>query len=132
MQDPDFALRASLPVKPKRILELPPVDDAARAVHATDFELPVVLAIWLFFSVSEIRGIQVSAIHDGFITIQESVVQVEGRAVSKKGTKEYERTRKHALTPYLMTLIEQTTRGRTEAAISKRVQEKLTPADSSA
>jgi integrase len=108
MQDPDFVLRTTLPARPKQILEFPPVSDICAAVKGTDVELPAVLAIWLSFSVSEIRGIQVTAIKDGCVTVCESVVQVEGKAVSKKATKAFERTRKHELPPYIMHLIEQT------------------------
>lgn len=54
------------------------------------------------------RGIQVSAIKDGFITVQEAIVQLEGRAVSKKATKAYGRAHVHQLPTYIMHLIEQT------------------------
>ena len=108
MVDPDFILRTTLPAKQKNIVELSPAKDVLDAVKGTNVELPVLLAVWLSLSMSEIRGIQVSAIRNGFLTIKESVVQVEGRAVSKKATKAYERTRVHAIPPYIMGLIEQT------------------------
>jgi len=108
MVDPDFILRTTLPAKQKNIVELSPAKDVLDAVKGTNVELPVLLAVWLSLSMSEIRGIQVSAIRNGFLTIKESVVQVEGRAISKKATKAYERTRVHAIPPYIMGLIEQT------------------------
>ena len=103
-----MVLRTKLPARRKNIVELPPVKDVINAVRGTDIELPTMLALWLSLSVSEIRGIQVSAIKDGHLTIQESVVQVEGVAVSKKATKAYERTRKLNLPDYIMKLIEKT------------------------
>lgn len=107
MVDPDFVLRTTLPAKQKNIVELSPAKDVIDAVRGTNVELPVLLAVWLSLSMSEIRGIQVSAIRNGFLTIKESVVQVDGKAISKKTTKAYERTRMHAIPSYIMKLIEQ-------------------------
>ena len=108
MVDPDFVLRTTLPAKQKNILELSPAQNVINAVRGTNVELPVLLAVWLSLSMSEIRGIQISAIRNGTLTIKESVVQVDGKAVSKKATKAYERTRMHAIPPYIMNLIEHT------------------------
>lgn len=106
--EPDFVLRTTLPAKRKNIVELPPAKAVIDAVRGSDIELPVLLAIWLSFSMSEIRGVQVRAIKDGFVTIKESIVDVEGEAISKPTTKAYERTRRHELPAHIMGLIERT------------------------
>ena len=106
--DPDIRLRVALPKIQKRFIELPPVEDVINAIKGTDIELPAMLAIWLSLSVSEIRGINITAIKDGILTIKESVVQIDGQPVHKEATKAYERTRKLAIPPYIMNLIEQT------------------------
>ena len=74
----------------------------------TDIELPAMLAMWLSLSVSEIRGINVKNIKDGILTVQETVVQVDGVAVHKDATKAYDRARRLAIPPYIMGLIEKT------------------------
>lgn len=106
--DPDIKIRVSLPKIQKKYIELPPVEDVIKAIKGTDIELPAMLAIWLSLSVSEIRGINITSIKDSILTIQESVVQIDGKPVHKEATKAYERTRKLAIPPYIMNLIEQT------------------------
>ena len=105
---PDLVLRVALPKVPKRFIELPPAEDIIKAVKGTDIELPVMLAMWLSLSVSEIRGINIDSIRDGILTIRETVVQVDGIAVHKEATKAYERTRKLSVPPYIMGLIKKT------------------------
>ena len=105
---PDANIKVSLPQIQKKFIELPPVDEVIRAVKGTDIELPAMLAMWLSLSVSEIRGINVKNIKDGILTVQETVVQVDGVAVHKEATKAYDRARRLAIPPYIMRLIEQT------------------------
>ena len=71
-------------------------------------ELPVLLALWLSLSMSEIRGLTVSALHDNVLYVEQVVVDVDGLPVVKKATKAYERTRKHRLPQEILRLIEQT------------------------
>lgn len=73
-------------------------------------ELPALLAIWLSFSLSEIRGLtksrSISA--DGqYLTIREVVVDVDGEAVHKELAKNRWRNRTHRIPPYIRSLIEQ-------------------------
>ena len=103
-----FDVDVSVPQNPKKILELPAAEDVIRAIRGKDIELPAMLAIWLSCSMSEIRGIQVSSIRDGYLIIQESTVDVGGETIHKTTTKAYERTRKLRLPKHIMGLIEQT------------------------
>lgn len=106
--NPNLKINISLPKIQKKFIELPPVEDVIRAVKGTDIELPAMLAMWLSLSVSEIRGIRVENIKDGILTVKETVVQVDGVAVHKEATKAYDRTRRLAVPPYIMGLIEKT------------------------
>lgn len=106
--DQDIRLRVALPKIQKKFIELPTVENVIEAIKGTDIELPAMLAMWLSLSVSEIRGINISAIKDGILTIRESVVQVDGVAVHKAATKAYDRTRRLSIPHYIMGLIERT------------------------
>ena len=68
----------------------------------------MLLALWLSLSMSEIRGLTVSALHDNVLYVEQVVVDVDGLPVVKKATKAYERTRKHRLPQEILRLIEQT------------------------
>ena len=103
---PDLPLKTTLPAKEKKIIELPPVEDIISAVIGTEIELPCLLAIWMSYSMSEVRGIKVSSIDDeGYITIKDVVVDIDGKPVSKSKTKALARTRKSKLPEYLFDLI---------------------------
>ena len=106
--DPDIRIDTSLPKIQKKFIELPPVEDVINAIKGTDIELPCMLAMWLSLSMSEIRGINIDAIKDGVLTIKESVVDVNNVPVHKEATKAFDRTRRLAVPPYIMRLIEQT------------------------
>ena len=106
--DPDIRIDTALPKVQKRFIELPPVEDVINAIKGTDIELPCMLAMWLSLSMSEIRGINIDAIKDGVLTIKESVVDVNNVPVHKEATKAFDRTRRLAIPPYIMRLIEQT------------------------
>ena len=98
----------NLPSVPDRIPELPTADVVIDLVRGTDIELPVLLAMWLSFSMSEVRGLTKSkSIKDGCITINEVVVDINGEPVRKGDPKEPTRRRSHQIPPYIMALIDQ-------------------------
>ena len=105
---PDFALRVTLPREVKAYRDLPDPKTVISAVRGTDIELPVLLSMWMSLTASEIRGIKVSSIHDGFLTVDETVVQVDGVAIHKKAGKAYDRNRRLKVPRYIMQLIEKT------------------------
>lgn len=104
----DFRPNVTLPRIVKTYKQLPSPQEIINAVHGTDIELPVLLALWMSLTESEIRGIKVSSIRDGVLYIEESVVTVGGKSVSKSAAKEYDRNRKNRIPQYIMTLIENT------------------------
>lgn len=102
---PSFECSIKLPAKENHIKELPTPDEIMRIVKGTEIELPVLLAMWLSFSMSEIRGIKRSSIKDGYISINEVVVDVNCEAIRKKQAKAFTRIRKHEIPNYIQELI---------------------------
>jgi integrase len=106
MYYPDLTIKTTLPSKEKKLIELPPVDAIINAITGTEIELPCLLAIWLSYSMSEVRGIKISAISDnGYISIKNVVVDINGKAVEKEKTKAFARTRKTKIPDYIFDLI---------------------------
>lgn len=105
---PDQTFNVSLPKKARRIRSLPLPEDIYKAVHGTDIELPVLLAMWLSFTMSEIRGLTKSKSIDGnHITIREVLVHVGGEDIRKDLAKEVTRNRRHRIPKYIKNLIDQ-------------------------
>lgn len=96
-----------LPKKDEVIKELPPPEVIYNIVKDTKIELAVMLAMWLSFSMSEIRGLTKSKSVDGdYLTIREVVVDVEGKPVRKGQAKQSTRIRRHEMPPYIKELID--------------------------
>lgn len=97
-----------LPTSTPRMVELPAAIDVLRIVRGTDIELPVLLAAWLSFSMSEVRGLTKSkSISGDYIMIREVVVRVGKESVRKELAKNEVRNRKHRIPIYIKHLIDQ-------------------------
>ena len=97
-----------LPQKERKIKELPAPEAIFCAIKGADIELACLLAMWLSFSMSEIRGLTKSkSIRNGYITIVEVNVRVECKDITKKQAKKETRNRKHKIPDYIMHLINQ-------------------------
>lgn len=84
-----------------------PIGKICGAVIGTDIELPVMLAMWLSLTASEIRGLTKSkSVVGGKLYIVETVVDVNGKAVRKQGAKEEKRPRAFNIPPYIQSLID--------------------------
>ena len=105
---PDLAIHVTLPKPVKTFRDLPTPQQVIKNVKGSDIELPALLAMWLSLTASEIRGIKVSSIKDGILTIDESVVQVNGEAIHKPAAKAYDRNRRIRVPDYIMGLIKKT------------------------
>ena len=100
--------KIELPQIVPRNVELPSAQDVLQIIRKTDIELPVLLAMWLSFSMSEIRGLTKSkSISGDYISIQEVIVDVNNKAVTKKMAKNPTRNRKHRIPFYIKKLIDQ-------------------------
>ena len=90
-----------LPRPAIRSVELPPARDVLRIIRGTDIELPVLLAVWLSFSMSEIRGLTKSkSISGDYLTTREVVVDVNREPYRKDMAKNPTRNRRHRIPPY--------------------------------
>ena len=99
----------TLPKVAEKIKDLNTPDAIFATFEGTDIELPVLLAMWLSFSMSEIRGLtkSKSLSQDGnYIMINDVVVKAGNDDVRKETGKQQTRLRKHRLPPYLKKLID--------------------------
>lgn len=88
--------------------ELPEPAEIMAAVKGTEIELPVLLALWLSFSMSEVLGLTVEDVHGDLIYISHTRVFFGGQSVYKETAKVDTRKRMHKLPPYLLGLINNT------------------------
>lgn len=98
-----------LPQVTPRSIELPSADKVLAIIKGTDIELPILLAAWLSFSMSEVRGLtkSKSISSDGnYLTINEVVVDVDGQPHRKDMAKNPTRNRKHRIPEYIKQLID--------------------------
>lgn len=95
-----------LPAASQRIVNLPPAHEILRIIKGTSIELPVLLAIWLSFSMSEVRGLTKSkSISGDYLTIREVVVTVNNQPYRKDIAKNETRNRTHRIPTYIKELI---------------------------
>lgn len=98
-----------LPQIVPRMVELPPAQTVLSMVKGTDIELPVLLAAWLSYSMSEVRGLRKSKSlsQDGnYLTINEVIVDVDGKPQRKDIAKNPTRNRRHKIPLYIKKLID--------------------------
>jgi len=72
-----------LPSVQHKNVMLPEASEIMSAVKGTDVELPVLLALWCGMRMSEIRGLTFGAVHDGYIFINQVLVDVSSKPVLK-------------------------------------------------
>lgn len=104
---PDFNTDYTFPEIQRKFYDLIPPEKIWQAVYGTDIELPVLLAMWLSFTASEIRGLTKSrSIKGDQIYVLETVVQINGEATRRERAKEKDRIRVLDLPQYLKDLID--------------------------
>ncbi len=98
----------SLPEIAPNYKELIEPDVIFDVVRGTDIELPVLLAMWLSFTMSEVRGLTKSKSIDGdYITIKEVIVSKKGGEVRKEIAKNKYRNRRLVIPKYIKALIDE-------------------------
>lgn len=133
MYAPDLDRTVKLPQIEHNKHELSTPDVIFNLVKGTDIELPVLLAMWLSFTESEILGLtkSKSISSDGeYITIKEVVVKdADGNAVIKNKGKQPSRDRTLKIPPYIKQLIDQVETDKlvtlSGTALSKRFTRKI-------
>lgn len=96
-----------LPKAQRKPKELPPPEAIISLLKGTSIELPCLLAMWLSFSLSEIRGFKCSSIRGGYIYVDQVLVDVENLPVEKRDAKVDSRNRRQAIPDYIMELIQE-------------------------
>lgn len=105
---PERVFRVDLPRTQRRIRTLPDAESIFKAVKGSRIELACLLAMWLSFSESEVRGLTKSKSLDGdYITVQEVVIYAGSKQIRKDLAKTDKRKRRHKLPPYIKQLIDQ-------------------------
>lgn len=95
-----------LPKTQRHIKQYPDPQLVFNAIIGTDIELPCLLAMWLSFSMSEIRGLTYGDINGNYITINRVTVQAGEVEVTKDNAKVETRLRTREIPPYIMRLID--------------------------
>lgn len=96
-----------LPQRRRSMQEYPEPAVVMNIVRGSNIELPCLLALWLSFSMSEIRGLKFSDVHGDVITVNRVIVDVDGVPTLKETAKTDTRLRRHRLPAYLKGLIEE-------------------------
>ncbi len=90
----------------RKIKDLLSAETIMSLVYSTSIELPVLLAMWLSFSMSEIRGLTKSkSVRDEFIIIRETVVDADNKQYRREKGKAMTRIRKHRMPSRIQELI---------------------------
>lgn len=104
---PELDTTCKLPSMQNNIKELLPPEIILDVIKDTKIELACLLAMWLSFSSSEIRGLSKSRSIDGdYITIRNVIVDVDGKPIEKETAKEFTRHRRLKIPAYIKALIE--------------------------
>lgn len=104
---PNFEYRVKLPAKVKNVKELPEPEQILSAVMGSDIELPAMLAMWLSFTLSEVKGLKWSSIHGDKISIDQVVVTVNNKEIEKPNAKNEKRNRTLEIPGYIKFLFDQ-------------------------
>ncbi len=104
---PSLSYKIKLPEFVSAVHTLSRPEDIYRIVKGTEIELAVLLAMWLTFTMSEIRGLTKSkSIKGDCIYISEVMVTVNGKDVVKKIAKNKKRNRIHRMPQRIRELVE--------------------------
>ena len=119
-----------LPEIKKKPVQILTAEQVFSVIKGTDIELPCLLAMWLTFTISEIRGFtQSKSIRNGQISVVETVVDINGKPLRKAEAKESDRARTHNIPPYIQELIDKVEGDvlcpLSSQAVNKRLQRRL-------
>jgi len=102
---PQFSPRIKLPRYQRQIRDYPEPAVILNAIRGTDIELPCIMAMWLSFTVSELKGLKYKDIKDGFITIHRTNVHIDGYDYVKERAKTATRLRRLKIPKYIADLL---------------------------
>lgn len=105
-QNSYYRYNVTLPKKQKNKKDLPEPSEIFRIIKGTDIELPCLLAMWLSFRMSEVKGFKKSDIVDGIITVNRVMVYVDKKYIVKDIAKTAGSKRSLRLPDYVLSLVE--------------------------
>lgn len=105
LREHGISFDVKLPKLPRKNIELPSPEEVGKIFKGTDLELPVLLAMWLSFTVSEIRGLMCSSVSAKYIKIDQ-VKSYTGKEVVKDMAKTNLRNRQIPTPAYIWDLIQ--------------------------
>lgn len=103
-----YTLEATRPAPRKQIVSMLEPSEIFRLVSGSEIELPVLLAMWLSLSMSEIRGLTVESVNGNELTVRGAIVDVDGVPTYKESNKAYDRARTLRAPEKILDLIHQT------------------------
>lgn len=104
---PQLKVSVALPSHISRVNELSTPEDIYNMVKGTPIELPVMLAMWLSFTMSELQGLTKSgSIKGDYLYIDQVTVRTKSGDVTKKVGKNSKRNRMHRIPPYIKEMID--------------------------
>ena len=122
-----FAYSVKLPQDNPTVHELSTPDVIFKVVKGTDIELPVLLAMWLSFSMSEIKGLTKSkSIKGHYLYIDQVTIHVNGQDIDKSVAKNPKRNRMLEIPDYIYDLIQKVDGDRLVPQSGKAVSNKFT------
>ena len=101
-------LTAQRPAPRKQVVHLLDPEAVISIVRGSAIELPVLLAMWLSLSMSEIRGLTARSVNGSELTVRGAVVDIDGVPTFKESNKAYDRTRTLRLPQRILDLIRET------------------------
>lgn len=104
-QNTYYRYTVTKPKKQKTIKNLPEPADIMRVIKGTEIELPCLLAMWLSFRMSEIKGFRKEDIVDGVITVNNTMIYVDRQYILKPEPKTVKSRRRIKLPAYILSLI---------------------------
>ena len=105
--NPSFTINVTLPSHVAPVHELSSPKVIFDMVKGTEIELPVLLAMWLSFTMSEIKGLtKSSSIKGDYIYIDKVIVHTKDGEIEKNIAKNKKRNRMHRIPPYIKELID--------------------------
>lgn len=122
-----FEISVKLPKASTNVNELSTPDVIFSVVKGTEIELPVLLAMWLSFTISEIKGLTKSkSIKGNCIYIDQVTVHANGQDIDRSIAKNKKRNRMLVIPPYIKNLIDQVETDRLVTLSGKAVSNRFT------
>lgn len=122
-----FEINVKLPQASSRVNTISTPEAIFNIVKGTEIELPVLLAMWLSFTMSEIKGLTKSgSIKGNCIYINQVTIHVDGKDIDKSIAKNEKRNRMLVIPDYIKNLIDEVETDRLVTLSAKAISNRFT------